>query len=158
MPTRWPKPDWKTLPISRGETLTVKKRLTSGEHREAYNRNYTMDADGRRQVNPLYVGVSMVMAYLIDWTVKDDDGAIVPIRLKRDLTDTKGVSVDEQRATLDALSLEDFNEIKTAIEAHETAMGAERDAEKNAQDGATKSPATSPSPSDAAGASSGSES
>jgi len=146
-PTRFPRPDSKTLPISRGETLTVKKRLTSGEQRAAFARNYTAGLDGRLHVNPLYTGVSLLTAYLIDWTVKGDDGQVVTI---------KGVPLDELIATINALSPEDFAEIKTAIEAHETAMEAERAAEKNGQDGGNTSPATSPSPSDAAGASSGS--
>lgn len=131
------RPETVSLTISSGDTLTVKKRLTSGEQRAAYARIYITKANGDIVVNPLLTGLAQVEAYLVDWTLTDHAGRPVPI---------KGLSVDELESVLDNLSSESFKSILTAIEQHETAMLAERAKEKNALDGVNESSAISPSP------------
>jgi hypothetical protein len=132
MGSRFARPDTATLSISRGDTLTVKRRLNAGESR----RLRAMEAA------PTMAEPGVVMAYLVDWTIKDDTGHRVPIR---------GVEAMAFASALDALDEDAFDEIYAAVAAHRAAMQAERAAEKNAPDGETTSAATSPSRSVAAG-------
>ena len=145
--SRFVRPETKTLTLGNGDTLLVKKRLNHGEQRAAFARLCLAGADGTVRVNPLSTGMAQVTAYLLDWSLKDNDGRQVKIQ---------GVSVDDLTAALDNLSPEDFAEIRAAIEDHEAAMAAERAQEKNERDGVPNEPAISPSPSAVAGASSGS--
>ncbi len=149
MGSRFVGKDTSVLHISQGDTLTVRRRLNSGEQRAAYARMYIAGVDGELKVNPLATGISLILAYLLDWTITDDSGSVYPIR---------GASVEEMTAALDALDPESYAEIRQASEQHDTQQATERAAEKNARDGAKTSPAISPSPSDAAGAMSGSPS
>ncbi len=105
-----------TLPISQGDTLTVRRRLTAGERRTQR---------GMATFQGL-AEVSVILAYLLDWTIRDDKGVVVPIDGKA----TKDV-VD----ILDALDPDTYDEINAAIQTHVAAMDAERDAEKNGQTG-----------------------
>jgi hypothetical protein len=143
--SRFVRPELTVLTLADGATLTVKKRLTHGEQTESFARMYLAGLDGELRVNPLRAGMAMVTAYLVDWTVTDDNG-VVSIRDK---------SSDEIEAVLNALDPDDFAEIKRAIEAHERAMTAERAAGKQ-NDGGLTSPETSPSLDGAAGDTSGS--
>lgn len=146
--SRFVRPDETILPISEGQAITVKRQLNSGEQRAMFARMYLTGLDGSFHVNPLSTGLNMIVAYLIDWTITDDDGKVVKIR---------GLGPDDLIKVLDNLSPDDFSEIKDAIEKHDAAMRAQRDAEKNARDGEMKSPATSPSAADSTGVTSGSE-
>jgi hypothetical protein len=146
---RFVRPETRILPISRGDTITVKRRLNTGEQRAMFVRMYFATADGTTRTNPFQVGLSTVLAYLVDWTVKDEAGKLVPIA---------GLPVEDLIATLDATDPETFAEVKDAIEAHQDAQDAARSAEKNGQGGGTPSSATSPSPPVSAGATSGSPS
>jgi hypothetical protein len=144
--SRFVRPETTVLTLSDGATLTVKKRLTHGEQTESFARMYLAGVDGSLRVNPLQSSMALVTAYLVDWTVTDDTGSVVSIA---------GKSVGEVEAVLNAMGPDDFAEIKSAIEAHERAMSAERAAGK-LSDGAPESSATSPSPVDVAGDTSGS--
>lgn len=144
--SRFVRPDTAILKLSNGDTLTVKKRLTSGEQRAAYARMYLPAADGTLKVNPLATGLALIVAYLIDWSFTDDAGVIVPIR---------GLSMDELASVLDSLDHDSFTEIRDAIQAHDNAMDAERQALKNGKAGESGAAAISPSPSAVVGASSG---
>ena len=146
MPSRFVRPDTTVLKISRGDTLTVKRRLTHGETIASYARMYLASADGQRAVNPLQVGMAIVTSYLIDWSLTTDDGARVTIR---------DVSVEALEAILNSLEPESFTEIREAIQAHDAAMQAEREAEKNGRGTETGSPEISPSPSVVTGPTSG---
>lgn len=139
--------DTVVLKISNGDTLIVKRRLNSGEQRAAYARMYIAGVDGTLKVNPLQIAVALVTAYLVDWSLTDDSGAIVKIRDQ---------SIEAVTSALDSLDPESFAEIRHAIEAHEAAMIAEREQEKKDRDGRLSEPATLPSPSGVAGALSGS--
>jgi hypothetical protein len=120
--SRFVRPDTAILKISKGDTLTVKRRLSHGEQRASFARMYLAGADGTLKVNPFNIGMALVTAYLLDWSLTDDDGRPVPIR---------GVSAEELAFALDQLSPEDFAEIRTAIETHVAAMDAERAAEQH---------------------------
>lgn len=142
MASRFVRPDVDVLTISNGDTLTVKKRLTAGEQLESYARASIDDANGLR-ANRLKSGLALVTAYLIDWSLKDDAGNIVPIR---------DLAVQDLEAKVCALDYASFVEIKDAIEQHEQRQDAARAQEKNGQGGENTSSAISPSPSDSAGA------
>jgi hypothetical protein len=139
--SRFVRPTTTVLRISDGDTLTIKTRLSSGEQRDAYSRMY-LTASGELRVNPLQQGLALITAYLVDWSLTDDDGALVPIR---------GVSIEELESVLNGLDPESFTEIKDAIQAHETATRAAREEEKKRRTGSNGAAATSPSPSGVAG-------
>jgi len=149
MGSRFVRPDTTVLHISHGDTLTVRRRLNSGEQRAAFSRMYLAGVDGELKLNPLATGISLILAYLLDWSFTDDSGNVYPIR---------GASVEDVTAALGALDPESYAEIREAIEQHDIQQAKERAAEKNGQDGAKTSPVISPSPSDAAGATNGSPS
>jgi hypothetical protein len=146
MHSRFVRPQSVTLPISHGDTITVKRRLTHGEHTDI-NTRLTMNVDGLARMNPAMLPYSRAIAYLLDWSITDDSGRRVDIVDK---------SPDEVLAILRAMESDDYDEIADAILKHERAMNAERAAEKNGQGGETKLPATSPSLDAAAGGTSGS--
>lgn len=143
------RPDQTTLQISGGDWLLVKKRLNHGEVSEAFALKYEADqvSIGGYRTNLRRVGMETILIYLLDWSLVDLEGHVIPIR---------GKTHDEIASVLNSLDDESFEEIKAAIRAHEQAMDAERAAAKNGQDGASGSSAISPSPSTTAGATNGS--
>lgn len=147
--SRFITPEDKILPLSKGDTITVRKRLNYGEQRAMFARMYAVGVDGELKTNPMGIGLSTVLAYLIDWTFTDDHGKRVVIADQ---------PIETVLSTLDALDPHSFAEIRHAIEQHEVAVEAERAAEKKGPDGERSAPATSPSPFAAAGVSNGSES
>jgi hypothetical protein len=142
------------LPISKGDTITVRRSLNTGEQRAYLRRGRVERADGTTALDPLDLGVSLVLAFLLDWTLKYADGS--PIVIREPNGQPKPLA--EVAAALDSLFPDTFGEIKEAIEIHSKAKDAERALEKNGPGGEMTSSAISPSQSDAAGASSGSES
>ena len=145
MGNRFVRPSTTTLTISDGDTLTVKTRLTHGERSDSYARQYAANDDGKLTLIPGQIKLSMVTAYLVDWSLTDAAGQVVPIF-------QEPIGVVE--AALRSLSPEDFNEVYTAIATHEKKLQAERTQEKKRR--MTDDAATSPSPSAVAGASTGS--
>ncbi len=144
--SRFVRPDTATLTLKDGDTLTVKRRLNSGEQRAMFARLYLAGPDGFTQNPASMGGIATVEAYLLDWSLRDEHDHAVVIRDQ---------PLDVVRVALDALDPEDFAEIRDAVNAHIERMDAERTAEKNAQDGGIKSPVISGSPSVAAGVTSG---
>ena len=134
-------PDTARIEISDGDYLVVKKRLTHGERQEMFARKYLADGQGAR-LNLHTIGLDFVLAYLLDWTLTDLNGSVIPIR---------GAGPDALLSALDALDPEKVDDIKTALEAHVEQMQRDRTAEKNGPAGATGSAATAPSPFAAAG-------
>src|SRR5262245_15623993 len=117
--SRFVRPDTVRLEISQGDWLLVKKRLTAGEERQAFARMmrpYRTSLSGmpngsdQVELDPVQATLSNTIAYLLDWSLVDDDGKPVVIRNQ---------PVDVVRAALDALDLESFTEITQAIAAHE---------------------------------------
>jgi hypothetical protein len=127
---RFIRPETARLELTGGDFLIVKRRLTAGEQREAYARLYVAGADGVFHVNPIELGRTTMIAYLVDWSFTDDDGIPIVIR---------GLSAGELGAVLDGLDPESFAEIRLAIEAHEAAITREREAEKKTRDVETRS-------------------
>jgi len=146
MGSRVVRPDTKRLTISNGDWLLVKKRLNRGEQQEAFAFLYTATEFGSR-LNLRLVGMGRVLAFLVDWSLTGLDDEPLEIR---------GKSLDEVAAVLNSIDGESVQEIIAAIDAHELAMAAEREAAKNGTGGAIGSAAISPSPSAAVGASTGS--
>jgi len=117
--------------LANGDQLVVRARLTAGETRAQFARMFTTAPDGTLRRNPLVSGHAVVVAYLLDWNLRDDSGNIVAIR---------DLSPDDLGAVIDSLDFASFEEIKTAIEAHEETMARERDAEKKTDGGLVLSP------------------
>ena len=137
MGTRFVRPETVTLQISEGDTLTVKKRLTSGEQRAAHARLYHANGDNGLKLNPLALGLAVVSAYLIDWSLTDANGIKVEIRNQ---------PIEILEGAINDLEPESFDEIRQAIEDHERAQAAARAEEKKLRAGARLSPSISGSP------------
>ena len=146
--SRFSRPEVTVLSLTNGDTLTVKRRLTAGEQRAMFARMYQPHGEnGALSLNRMQIDLATMLAYLVDWSLVDDDGQPVPIR---------GLPPDEVATVLDALTPEDFKEISAAIDAHSEAMEAFRREEKKTPPGDAASSSTSPSPADLVGATSGS--
>jgi len=117
---RFVKPETVTLTLPDGTRLIVKKELNTGKQRAAFNRLYTQGADGKLRVDPMATGLNLVLAYLLDWTVADEDGPVA----------IRGLAGDELAAILNRLEPASFTEIKEAIEQHEIAVALERTEKK----------------------------
>jgi len=115
--SRFVRPHTRTLTLANGDQLIVREQLTAGEQRAHFARVYTTTADGRLVVNPLMVGIGVVLAYLLDWTLRDDQDQLVAIR---------DLSPDDLQRVIDSLDTDSFKEIRAAVEAHEAAMVAAR--------------------------------
>jgi hypothetical protein len=123
------------LEISRGDWLLVKKHLTAGEQRQIYTGMMRETSSGTPGIDPMKVGISKLVGYLLDWSFTDADDKPMPIR------DQPPETV---AAYLDLLDIEDFAELVRVVDTHEDAMRAARDQEKNG-DGSTASDPTLPS-------------
>jgi hypothetical protein len=146
--SRFARPETLTVPITNGDWLVLKKRLSAGEERQMYERASTINpVTGDRRLDSLQLGPATVVAYLLDWSLRDDAGLPVIIR---------GKSPTEVQTLLDALEAPDFLEIKAAVEAHDAAMAREREAQKKIPPGAPAFSPTSASPDAAAGGTNGS--
>lgn len=129
------RPETAKLNISQSDWLLVKKHLTAGEQRAVFARMIRYGGDGA-SLDPILVGHSKVVGYLLDWSIQDADGKPVAIQ---------GRPESVIAAALDALDSDSFAEILKAVEAHEKAMEQEREQEKNAQAGGIASSPISPS-------------
>jgi hypothetical protein len=137
------------LSLSDGAWILVRRRLNAGEQRQLFSRlvkRAGMDAGGdhapRVEMDIEQVGLSTILAYLLDWSAADQ----APIR---------GASLDVIQSALNALDSDSYNEILAAITQHEQAMAAERAQEKKRQAGGSASSPISPSPFAAIGATTG---
>ena len=126
--SRFVRPETRTLTLANGDQLIVRARLTAGEQRASTARMYTPTATGGLQRNARQLWEGAIVAYLLDWNLRDDAGQAVPIR---------DLSADDLQRTLDQLDPVDYDEIKDAIEAHEKTMTAEREAQKKIPNGGT---------------------
>ena len=136
-----------TLPISNGDRLTVRRRLSYGERQDAYARMYTPTTSGEMKVDPFKMPLAMVLAYLVDWTFTREG--------ERWEISPRHLSIEERESALRDLDPDSFDEVKSAINAHEAAQLEARTQEKKLPDGVNGAEVISPSPSAAAGASSG---
>ena len=110
------------LPDGSGDWILVKKRLTAGEERRATARIFKASPVGQpMQLDYEQTGIAKIVAYLLEWSLTDDTGAVVPIR------DQPAEVVEAAVLGLDPLS---FKDVHNLIAAHETAQFAELEAEK----------------------------
>jgi hypothetical protein len=125
---RFANSDTRTLTLSDGETLTVKARLTHGEHTAMMARMFSMQ-DGQRVMSPTSLD-AVIVAYLIDWSAKDEQGRTVSLR---------GLSPEEIQDRLNAMEHDAVLEIRDAIKEHEQTMRDEMIAQKKTAGGLTES-------------------
>ena len=116
MRSRFVEPDTTTLKISERRHA---HRQAPAEYRRAARRARAMTSapepgETGVRANPFEIGISMVLAYLVDWSLTDGDGRHVDIR---------GKPREDVRAMLDNLDPLDFDEIRLAIDAHVEARG-----------------------------------
>jgi hypothetical protein len=145
--SRFVRPNTDVLPLSDGDTLVVRRRLNTGEQRAMFQRMRAAAPNGDGyHVDPMQVGLATMTAYLLDWSLRDDNGAPVVIR-------DQPMPVVE--SAINALDPDDFAEIREAIETHVARVEAARAEEKKTRRGGAASSPTSTSPDAAAGATNG---
>jgi len=121
-------PDTVRLELEEGQWLRVKRRLNAGETRGVFRRLYLQAEDGTLKLNPDTVGTTLVVAYLVDWSLTDARGEPVVIA-------QQPAAVLE--AALDALDPDKFALIKAAVDAHDERERLARDEEKKTRSTAT---------------------
>lgn len=142
---RFVDPDTVTLPLSDGDSVTVKKRLNHGEQHDCFTHMYRAGVNGKTEVDTLKVGDATIAAYLVDWTLVDRRGAVIPIPESR--SDSEGATrrYAEIVAILRNLEPETWNEIRDAIRAHDMAVDTAKAALKKTPAGEINAPPTLPS-------------
>lgn len=139
------RPEPQRLTLSDGKFIDIRKRLTHGETEDMYTRmSPHADVLNRREVR-----TAKILAYLIGWSLTDDDGTPVPM--------TPTLPEHERIDTIRSLDPDRAVEIHQAIEAHEEAIDKARATQKKILSGSPNGGATSISPSGVTGASSGFE-
>lgn len=134
-------PESVRLSLTGDDWILVKKRLNVGEHRRMMKRGTTATEDGDLRVDRIELGLAKVLAYVLDVSVQSPTGVTIAVY-------GNPAALED---AIDSLPPESYTEILRAVEAHENAMQAERDAEKNGRDGERQLPGISPSPSGATG-------
>lgn len=126
---RFVRTDVVRLDLSGGDWIDVKRELSIGEARAfAFD---TVDEDGKRAIGESIF--RRVVAYLVGWSFRDEDGA--PVVVSRD--------------AIEALDAESFGEIVGAINGHERA-----EAKNGGTPAATGTPANVTNPTEEPGATS----
>jgi hypothetical protein len=124
--SRFVRPETVKLELTRGDWLLVKRRLTAGEERHAFARILKPTAYGEPMALDFErTGLAKMVAYLLDWSLADDGGVVVPIR------DQPAAVVEAALLSLDPSS---FAEIHHAITTHEAAQLDALEAEKKTTD------------------------
>lgn len=127
---RFVQPETTRLTLSDGDWIEVKKKLTVGEQRAAFQQIVgEVNQEGWRRPNMKMMGLAEVAAYIVDWSFRDAADKPVPFSV----------------SALEGLDTESYDEIDAAVEAHIKAMEAEKDASKKSQAGNSASETTSPS-------------
>jgi hypothetical protein len=141
------RPETVRLENATGDWIVVKKRLTAGERHDQLAMLTTGSPIDELKVNRLKIGISKMVAYLVDWSVTDPDGKRIEILYQ---------PPDAVERALRDLPQPVFTEILELIDKHDDAVDAARSAEKNGQAGETGSSPDSPLPDSLAGGTSGS--
>jgi len=133
MRSRFVKPGMVRLALSEGNYIHIKRQLNVGEERRAYARCVKKMVVGEKaEIDPEQVGKTRIGEYILGW---EGPGFVMP----------DGTPVEFSEAALMDLDSETFAEISNAIDAHEKAEQALRDAEKNVTGGEIASGQISPS-------------
>jgi len=114
------RPETDTIALTNGQSITVRRKLNAGERRAMFGRMYYPDTV---RVDPMRVQLATMTAYLLDWTLKDDDGRLVPIA---------ELPLDQLTPILDLLEPARFAEISTAIDTHAERLELGTDEKKDA--------------------------
>ena len=86
--------------MDQDQWIDVKHELSAGEQRAAMARTvHSIRADGRIEPNLEQVGVAEVLAYLVDWSLRDEQGKSVPLNESA----LKALRVDAARAIEDTV-------------------------------------------------------
>lgn len=137
------------LPLSDGDWIEVRMRLTSGEERmiqrltaKGYQRADSDGGDSQIRVDLDVTKYASVRAaqYLTNWSLRNYEGKPIPL--------PANFSLDRRAAIIESLDEDTVREIDEAITAHVTAQQEARDEEKKARagnSGEMGSGATSPS-------------
>jgi len=130
-----------TLPLTNGRSVTVWAELNHGQYIAMLSRMYTESKDGALKRDVLKTTDATVIAYLIDWTLTDPQGARIPVR---------GLPPDDVQDALNNLRQATALEVKRAIEAHHASVEAAGEALKKTDSTDASSGPPSPSVSAAA--------
>jgi len=127
-----------TLPLTNGRSLTVWAELNHGQYIAMLSRMYTESKGGELKRDVLKTTDATVIAYLIDWTLTDPQGARIPVR---------GLPPDDVQDALNNLRQATALEVKRAIEAHHATVEAAGEALKKTEsiDGLSTAPLPSAS-------------
>lgn len=124
------RPEVVRLSLTNGRWVDVKKRLTAGEARKMYGRLIKDLTPGEApHLDPEYVGLTKLLAYVIGWSFVDDGGRPVPF----------------SPAALDNTDPDLYAEMIQAVDAHIAVQDAERETEKNGLGDASETSAISSS-------------
>jgi hypothetical protein len=124
---RFVDPDSTRLDLTDGDWIEVKVELTAGETRDLYGRMRPYVVPGEpNQLIAKEVGIARLIAYVIDWSLRDRAGKPVPVNEK----------------TIDGVDMDTFQEMLAAVDAHITRHDEHRLAEKNGRAGSLNSVAT----------------
>jgi hypothetical protein len=127
---RFVQPDLVRLTLSDGDWVDVKRRLSVGEERAAFQQIVgEVNQDGWRRPNLEMMGIAEMAAYVTGWSFRDPQDRPVPVSV----------------AALKQLDGASFKELEAALEAHVTTQDEDEAARKNGQAGANASVPTSPS-------------
>jgi hypothetical protein len=128
MRNRFVQPETVRVDLSDGDYLIIKKELNAGEQRSVFN-GFVKDAQSGKAwtLDPEKVGLTKMIAYLVDWSFVDKEG--------------KPVEISE--AALKSLDVESFREVKDVIDAHDDQAEKAREARKNGMAGTPTSVAIS---------------
>ena len=108
---RFVAPDTVRLSLSDGDWLEVKKELNAGEQRRVFTSLVRhMHMDGKAELNPYQVGKTKILAYVVDWS----------------LTDQQGNRAKFSEAALDSIDPASYKEINDAVDKHDEAAEAAR--------------------------------
>jgi hypothetical protein len=129
------RPETVKVDLPSGGWILLKKYLTAGEARKVF-RGMMRRGDTGDEIDPLNVGISKCVIYLVDWSVTDVDGNQVSIR---------GQSEKYISDCLDNMDAPAFTEILQAVEAHEDTIERERAELKKTLTGEPKFDQISPS-------------
>lgn len=123
--SRFVRPETVRLELTKGDWIEIKKQLNAGEQQDMFarlvvkNRGNGATPIAHVEIDPLQATTSQAVAYLVDWSLADDDGKVNVIKRQ---------PPDVVAAKLRALDGESYTEITQAIQAHEAAVSAERQA------------------------------
>ncbi len=120
---RFVTPEVVRLQLADSDWIDVKKRLTVGEERAAFQQIVgEVNTQGWRRPNMEMMGIAEMAAYIVQWSLVDAAGKPVPVSV----------------GAIQSMHSSSFDEISAAIATHVAAMDVEEQQRKNS-DGEIKS-------------------